>query len=204
MRVVIIGLSILTLSACGAAGSETGTQDAVGPCGNIQPILNARSEGEPFGSLQGANKMMGDTPLPDTFIGMHKAFGAACTASVMDGFGAGSTIYTYSCPLFEGNSMGRDAERADAEAAFAMAASEMRACLGEAWETAEDTENGDYQVYHKFTYKPVAMADSASGFTVDPAFLEMSYTPFMRGRGGPSGWQVVLQFQAQIDAPAEE
>jgi hypothetical protein len=48
------------------------------------------------------------------------------------------------------------------------------------------------------------MQDSASGFTADPAFLEMSYTPFMRGRGGPSGWQVVLQFQAQADAAEGE
>jgi hypothetical protein len=204
MRIAIIGLSMLTLSACGAADSEFGTEEAVGPCGNIQAMLDARTEAEPFKRLRGVNKMMGDTPLSDTFIGMHKPFGAACTASVMNGFGAGTTIYTYSCPLFEGNSIGRDDERADAEAAFDTAASEMRACLGDGWETAEDTENGDYQVYHKLTYKPVDMADSASGFTVDPAFLEMSYTPFMRGRGGPPGWQVMLQFQAQVDTPAKE
>ena len=76
MRIAIIGLSMLTLSACGAADSEFGTEEAAGPCGNIQAMLDARTEAEPFKRLRGVNKMMGDTPLSDTFIGMHKPFGA--------------------------------------------------------------------------------------------------------------------------------
>ena len=198
----VIGLSVFTLSACGAG--EAGPAKVAGSCGNVQPILEARAEAEPFKSLRGKNRMLGDRPLPDSFEGKHDAFGKACTTNVMDGFGGGATIYTYSCPLFEGNSMDRDADSKEAEAAFNKAADEMMACLGEGWETAEDTEHMEYEVYHKYTYKPADMQDSASGFTADPAFLEMSYTPFMRGRGGPSGWQVVLQFQAQADAAEGE
>jgi len=203
MRIAALSLSILSLAACGAADSGA-PKTASGPCGNIQPILDARTEAEPFLSLRSKNRMLGDMPLPDSFEGKHAAFGKVCTMNVMNGFGGGSKVYTYSCPLFEGNSMDREGDQARAEAAFDTAAAELKACLGEGWETDEDSENMDFEVYHKFTYAPVDMPASASGFTVDPVYLELSYTPFMRGRGGASGWQVVLQAQAQVDAPAEE
>ncbi|MBY9067297.1 hypothetical protein K1X12_10325 [Hyphomonas sp. WL0036] len=201
MRATIIGLSILTLAAC--QGGEAAPAKAAGPCANVKPILDARGEAEPFLSLRGENRMMGEMPLPDSYLGQHDAFGKTCNTSVMRGFGSGA-IYTYSCTLFEGKSMNRDGDQAEAEAAFTKAAEEMKACVGEGWEIAEDTEDMDFEIYRKFTYAPAEMPSSSSGITVDPAFLEMSYTPFMRGRGGPSGWLVVLQVQGQVDKPAGE
>lgn len=201
MRNAIIGLSILTLAAC-EAGEAAPAKDE-GPCANVQPILDARGEAEPFLSLRGDNRMLGDRPLPDSFHGTHEAFGKSCKTDVMSGFGS-TVIYTYSCTLFEGKSMDREGDAAEAEAAFSEAATEMKACVGEGWEIEEDSEDMDFEVYRKLTYKPVDMQSSASGITVDPAYLEMSYTPFMRGRGGPSGWLVVLQVQGQAGKPAGE
>ena len=201
MKMLAILASVLGLAACGASGS--GEALAAGPCGNVQPLLDARSEAIPFESLRGENKMLGDSPLPDSFVGKFPAFGGTCEAHTMSGFfGDTSTIYTYSCDLFEGGTMDRDANQGKAEKAFRQAQDELAACLGPDWTSEEKTESRDFDVYHKITYEPKDMVQNESGFTVDPAYLEMSYTPFMRGRGGPSGWQVVLQFQQQVDAPA--
>jgi hypothetical protein len=199
MKTLAILASVLGLVACGASGQ--GTDPAVaGPCGNIQPLLDARGEAIPFESLRGENKMLGDSPLPDSFLGRFSAFGGTCEAHVMSGFfGETSTIYTYSCDLFEGGMMDRDADQVKAETAFKAAQDELAACLGSGWISEEKTDNPDFDVYHKITYKPEDMARSEGGFTADPAYLEMSFTPFMRGRGGPSGWLVVLQFQQQVD-----
>lgn len=203
MRTLALALTVLSLAACGAEGA--GPKAAAGPCANVQPILDARLEETPFLSLRGKNKMLGDNPLPDTFLGKHDAFGGKCEAGVMSGFfGASTTIYTYGCTLFEAGTMDREADGELAEKKFKEAQDEMTACLGEGWTSTETTENADYDFYRKIKWAPEFAEASASGFTVDPVYLEMSFTPFMRGRGGASGWTVQYQAQAQVDEEAAE
>ncbi len=197
MRRYLLLLPLAALTACGK-GEATAGKD---PCAQISTIMAARDEDEPFTSLRGDPRMLGDEPLPDAWVSKDGLLDGTCRVSAMRGFFGGDTdIFTYSCTLFEAGTMNPEADGELAKAAYTEAVSEVEACLGDAWAAEKETESAQYEVYGKTTFKPVVPEEQVGDFSADPLYVEMLFSQFTGGRGGNSGWEVTLQAQKQTAA----
>lgn len=207
MRIVALGLSIVALAACGNSERDTANtpqQDAKRPCSDVEMILDAKHDDEPFASLRGNNQMMGDMVLDDAWIAKANAFDGACEVNAMRGFfGEPMDIHTLKCTLFEAGTFDREENEVKARGAMAKIEVTLSQCLGDDWLVEETTEKRDFDIYRKLKYSPVIPVETKSDFTVDALYAEMSFTPFVRGRGGKSGWDVIIQFQEQVDTSTE-
>lgn len=197
MKSIYLALPLLLLTACGEKDSST--DFAQNTCEAVQAVLNAGANDDPYASLRGDPVMLGDRPLDDRWVARKDAFGTGCKTSVMrDMFG--SDMFTYECELFASpGSLNADEKEVEARQAINSVKDTLTSCLGEAWIMEEDTENADFRVYQKYLFEPESGRPGADtfDFTADPIYIEMSYTPFMRGRGGPTGWLAKVQFQEQ-------
>ena len=197
MKRCLILLPLAVLAACGQGEAAEGKD----PCAAISTIIAARGEDEPFTSLRGEQRMLGDSPLPDAWESNATFDDSACRVSVMRGFFGGDTnIHIYSCDLFEAGTMDKDADGELAKAAYEGAVSDVKACLGEAWTSETDTESSQYEVYGKTVFKPVEPEEQVGDFTADPLYVEMRYAGFGGGRNSTPGWLVTLQAQKQTKA----
>jgi len=203
MRYSAIVLGAAALTACG--GADTSFKDpsqAAGTCGTIEMLNAARSDAEPFQSLRGDPVMMGENPVEDAFIMTGTAFNSTCEINAMRGFfGEPFDIHTLNCDLFNAGNFDKEENARLATAAFERVEANLSECLGDGWTQTEKDSDRDYEIYRKITYKRVDAQPTGAKFTSDPLYLELSYTPFLRGRGGKPGWQVTLQFQEQVAAP---
>ncbi len=196
MKPYLFLLPVTLIAACSAPETvsfETGT------CGAVTAVLEAGTASDPYTSLRGEAVMLGERELEDNWTTTTPVFGEACTTAVMrDMFG--TDIFMLNCPLYaESSSFDRDIHEAEARAVAEHTVGILTECLGDDWIIKETTEHNDYQVYHKYVFEPASGRPGADefNFTVDPIYVEMSYTPYMRGRGGASGWQTLIQFQEQ-------
>jgi hypothetical protein len=197
MKRYLFLLPLAALAACGQ-GETTELKD---PCAEIATIVAARSEAEPFTSLRGEQRMLGDSPLPDAWESNDTFKDSACRVSVMRGFFGGDTnIHIYTCDLFEAGTMNKDADGKLAEAAYEGAVSNVKACLGDAWTFEADTESSQYEVYGKTVFKPAQPEEQVGDFRADPLYVEMRYAGFGGGRNSTPGWLVTLQAQKQTSA----
>lgn len=197
MKRYMLLLPLAALAACGQ-GEAAGEKD---PCAAISTIIAARAEAEPFTSLRGEQRMLGDSPLPDAWESNATFDDSACRVSVMRGFFGGDTnIHIYTCDLFEAGTMDKDADGKLAEAAYEGAVGTVKACLGDAWTFAADTEDSQYEVYGKTVFKPVEPEEQVGDFIADPLYVEMHYAGFGGGRNSTPGWLVTLQAQKQTKA----
>ena len=197
MRRYLFLLPLAALAACSTGEAVAGAD----PCAQISAIMAARAEDEPFSSLRGDPRMLGDSPLPDAWESKETLLDSACRLSAMRGFFGGNTdIHTYSCTLFEAGTMSLAADGELAKAAYEEAVSTAEACLGDAWTMDSVTESAQYDVYGKTTFKPVVPEEQVGGFRADPLYVEMLFSRFTEGRGGKSGWEVTLQAQKQTRA----
>ena len=202
MRHILLA-PLLLLAACGSGSSEPSKMAEVdGPCANVAPVLAARSDSEPFKSLRGDPRMLGDFPLEDSWDANFSAFDGSCRINAMrDFFGGESDMHMYTCELYaESGSFDKEARQAEAESIATNVTETLQECLGADWKMEEKTTSSDFEIYYKATFEPAEKQDSPFQFTADPVYVEMSYSPFMRGRGGASGWIVELQFQEQVAA----
>tara|TARA_B100000678_G_C18225400_1_gene508641 strand:+ start:3943 stop:4554 length:612 start_codon:yes stop_codon:yes gene_type:complete len=198
MKTLVSVFPFLLLAGCGPDGEA---QQAFKPnsCEAVNAVLAAGEESPPYASLRGEPKMLGDRPLDDAWMANSNAFGSSCDVNLMDGF-FGSDISTYSCELFTASgSLDKESREAEARKMTDSVRDTLQTCLGPEWVMEEDTENSDFEIYQKYVFEPASGRPGADtfDFTVDPIYIEMSYTPFMRGRGGPSGWIAEIQFQQQ-------
>lgn len=204
MRVAILGCSILALAACGGASTSEETQVAKGPCADVEMIMAAKSDAEPFQSLRGDNVMLGERPLEDKWVSRVSSFEGRCEINAMRGFfGEPTDIHTYGCILFEAGNFDREENEAKARAVLDDIETTLIACLGDEWTVEETTEKMDFDVYRKLKFSPVNEIESEAKFKADALYAEMSFTPFMRGRGGKSGWDVHVQFQEMVDTSGD-
>jgi hypothetical protein len=208
MRTIALSISIFALAACGNSGSDAANapqQVAKGPCSDVEMILAAKQDNEPFASLRGNNQMMGDMVLDDKWVAKTNAFDGACEVNAMRGFfGEPMDIHTFKCTLFEAGNFDRKENEVKARAAMAKVEATLSQCLGDDWIVEETTEKRDFDIYRKLKYSPVIPVETGSDFTVDALYAELSFTPFMRGRGGKSGWDVIVQFQEQVDTSPKD
>tara|TARA_R110000787_G_scaffold3868_20_gene14996 strand:+ start:7190 stop:7807 length:618 start_codon:yes stop_codon:yes gene_type:complete len=197
MKRYLFLLPLAALGAC-AEGEAVEPRD---PCVQISAIMAARAEDEPFTSLRGETRMLGDEPLPDAWESNETLLDSACRLGAMRGFFGGNTdIFTYSCTLFEAGTMNQESDGELARAAYEEAVSTAEACLGDAWTTQAVSENAQYEVYGKTTFRPVVPEEQVGDFKADPLYVEMMFSRFTGGRGGKSGWEVTLQAQQQTRA----
>ena len=194
MKRYICLLPLAALAACGQ-GETTELKD---PCAEIATIVAARGEDEPFTSLRGEQRMLGDSPLPDAWESNATFNEKACEVSAMRGFFGGDTnIHIHTCDLFVAGTMDKEADGKLAEAAYKGAVSNVKACLGDAWTSEADTESAQYEVYAQTVFKPVEPEEQVGDFRADPLFVEMHYAGFGGGRNTSPGWLVTLQAQKQ-------
>lgn len=207
MRTIALSISIFALAACGKSepdATNTPQQVAKGSCSDVEMVLAAKQDVEPFASLRGNNQMMGDMVLDDKWVAKANAFDGACEVNAMRGFfGEPMDIHTFKCTLFEAGNFDREENEVKARAAMTKIEATLSQCLGDDWTVEETTEKNDFDVYRKLKYSPVTPVETKSDFKVDALYAELSFTPFMRGRGGKSGWDVILQFQEQVDTSTE-
>ena len=199
MRALFVVIPALLLAACGSE-SDDQAQTASGPCAELASILDARDERTPFRSLRGAPVLQNDEPVPDAWQ-MSTSFdeNVKCTVNVMRAFMGGETdVFTLSCPLYEASgALEKERREQDARMIFDLMRSNLDACLVPDWRAKEITENPDFEIYHRLVYEPTQNENESFAFKLDPIYLELTYTPFIRERTGASGWQVKLQFQKQ-------
>ena len=198
MKRIALVFSVLSLSACGTSQGELAEFEPE-TCDAVTAIMQAGQAAEPYSALRGEPEMLGDMPIEDSWSANQSAFGEGCETAVLRDF-FDMDVFTYSCPLYaERSNLDRETHEVEARAAAQGALEIISACLGEDWIVEETTQNPDYQVFHKYLLEPAYGRPGADtfDFTVDPIYIELSYTPFMRGRGGPAGWQVYVQFQEQ-------
>lgn len=197
MRLVpVLFLPALMLAAC--SGDKTAAA-ATSPCGALQPVIDSRTEVVPFERVRKGKFKLGEMELDDKFITAVTVGNNLCTTSVMEGFfGEETSIYIFNCEVFQAGTLDSESNEAKARDAFDKVEAMMTACLGTDFIAETSDENADFDVYRKTTWQAANPPEMAEGsFRVDPAYLELSYSPFMRGRGGPSGWLVELQLQEQ-------
>lgn len=204
MKIAYLALPVFALAACGPSGDSAGfTKNS---CSAVQSVLAEGAKDEPYAALRGAPVMLGDRPLKDQWTAKKIAFGETCQTSVIrDMFGV--DMYIYSCDLYASpGSFEKDAKEIEARQAITSVRETIESCLGEDWLVEEDTKNSDYQIYQKYLFEPKSGRPGADkyDFTADPIYIEMSYTPFMRGRGGPTGWLAKVQFQEQREAAKKD
>jgi hypothetical protein len=197
MRRYLFLLPLAALAACSTGKAMAGADT----CAQISGIMAARAEDDPFSSLRGDPRMMGEERLPDAWESKETLLDSACRLSAMRGFFGGNTdIHTFSCTLFEAGSMNAEADGERAKVAYEEAVMTAEACLGDAWTMDSVTESAQYDVYGKTTFKPVVPEEQVGGFRADPLYVEMLFSRFTKARGGKSGWQVTLQAQKQASA----
>ncbi|RAN33653.1 hypothetical protein HY3_12175 [Hyphomonas pacifica] len=189
------------LVACG----ETKTAANDDPCAQVSAMMEGRQESPPFKSLTGEQAMMGETPLPDSWESRQSTLGGACRVNAMRGFFGGDTsIYTYSCTMFEAGTTDEEADGKLAEAAYQKAVNQITTCLGDGWTAEIETESSDHPVYHKTTFEPVEPEEQTGDFRAYPLYVEKSFTPFFgRTRGTTPGWKVTVQAQKQVEGTGE-
>ena len=200
MRVLLL-LPVAMLVACG----ETKTAEAKDPCAQVSAMMEGRQEIPPFSNLKGEQAMMGETPLPDSWESTEDTLGGACRVNKMGGFFGGETsIYTYSCKLFDAGTTNEEADGKLAEAAYQKAVDQITACLGDAWTAEVETKSSDHPVYHKTTFEPVEPEEQVGNFRAYPLYVEKSFTPFLGSkRGTTPGWSVMFQAQQQVEESGE-
>lgn len=197
MKSVYLAFPALLLAACGSGDKPP--EFAKNSCEAVQAIMAEGAKDEPFAAFRGEPVMLGDRPLNDRWEANKTAFGTSCQTSVMrDMFG--SDLHLYNCELYASpGSLDKEAKEVEAREAINLVKETLETCLGDEWKVEESTENQDFQVYQKYLFEPKSGRPGADkfDFTADPIYIEMSYTPFMRGRGGPTGWLAKVQFQEQ-------
>ena len=206
MRVAILGCSILALAACGGAKTENNTAETkpAGPCAEVEMIMAAKSDAEPFQSLRGENVMLGERALEDKWTAKVSSFDGRCEINAMRGFfGEPTDIHTYGCVLFEAGNFDREENEVKARAMLEDIETTLISCLGDNWTVEETTEKRDFDVYRKLKFVQTDAPETDAKFTADALYAEMSFTPFMRGRGGKSGWDVHVQFQEMVDTSGD-
>lgn len=189
-------LPALLLAACSGADDATAASDG---CGPLQPVIDSRTDDVPFETVRKAKFKLGDMELDDKFTTGITLGDNLCTTSVMEGFfGQDASIYIFNCAVFQAGTLDNEANEAKALAAFAEAEAMVTRCLGPDFVAETSEESADFEVFRKTSWDLANPPEIETGsFRADPAYLELSYSPFMRGRSGPSGWLVELQFQEQ-------
>ncbi|NHK28151.1 hypothetical protein FF098_009575 [Parvularcula flava] len=190
-------LPVVMLAAC--SSEENAAAAASYDCGALQPLFESRTDAVPFEAVRTGNLMLGDTKLDDQYTTDVRVQDNRCTASVMKGFfGADANIYIVNCVAFQAGSLDNEANEAKAREIFNEVEAMVSSCLGSELVAETVEESADFDIYRKTTWDLENPPELETGsFRVDPVYLEMSYSPFMRGRGGPSGWLVELQLQEQ-------
>lgn len=196
MKIAYLALPVLLLAACGNDAPPKFTQNT---CEAVQAVMTEGAKDDAFKGFRGEPVMLGDRALDDRWIANKAAFGEECKTSVMrDAFG--SDMYMYNCELYASpGSLNKDAKEAEARKAVDSVKDTLVECLGDDWVMRETSEHVDFEVYQKYLFEPKSGRPGADkfDFTADPIYIEMSYTPFMRGRSGPTGWLAKVQFQEQ-------
>lgn len=204
MRCLILIGSLAALAACGGESATEETPVATGPCADVEMIMAAKSDPEPFQRLRGDNVMLGERPLEDKWVSKVSSFEGRCEINAMRGFfGEPIDIHTYGCALFEAGTFDREENEVKVREVLENVKTALITCLGDEWTVEETTEKMDFDVYRKLKFSPVDEVESDAKFTADPIYAEMSFTPFMRGRGGKSGWDVHVQFQEMVDTSSD-
>lgn len=196
MRILLASLTALAVSACGPE-TVSKTSD---PCAAVERIQTARLDKEPFESMRGDNIMLGDNPLDDSWVTSTDLFGKSCRVSAMRNF-FGNDLHILNCSLYAATgSLNKEENEAKARKAVTEVREELTQCLGDSWEISETSESSDYDIYQKITFEQTEPDKDTEDFEfrADPLYIEMSYSPFMRGRGGPTGWIAEVQFQEQV------
>ena len=201
MKIKLALLSFTFLAACSAATPQP--DFTANTCDAVNAVLASGASDDPYAVFRGEQAMLGDRPLEDQWIANKPAFGETCQTNIMrDMFGA--DIYSYSCDLYASpGSFDKEEKEIEARATIDDVKDTISTCLGDEWVMEETTEHQDFQVFQKYECEPASGRPGAGefDFTVDPIYIEMSYTPFMRGRGGPTGWVAKVQFQEQRKTP---
>lgn len=203
MKKALLLTAAICLAACNGSeksGPEKKTKAEASACESIKTIIAATKDKPPYSSLQGNNAMLGDRPLPDSWLTRSEFFGKTCRINKMGKFFGGETdFYSFSCTLYEARgTLDKETRSAEARAIVDELKSDLDKCLPEGWVSSETTEDQNFEVYYKVKYEPENF-ESPFKFTADPVYLELTYTPFM-SRSAPSGWNVKLQFQEQVPA----
>ncbi|GGD15057.1 hypothetical protein [Aquisalinus flavus] len=195
-RVTALILPALVLAACSGDNKAIA---ASGPCGPLQPVFDSRTNAVPFETVRKAKFKLGEVELDDKVTTGITLGDNLCTTSVMEGFfGQDANIYIFNCPVFQAGTLDREANEARAMEAFSRVEAMVTSCLGPDFIAETSEESTDLEVFRKTIWDFVDPPEIAAGsFRADPAYLELSYSPFMRGRSGPSGWLVELQLQEQ-------
>ncbi|MAP95768.1 MAG: hypothetical protein CMK07_12530 [Ponticaulis sp.] len=197
MKTTAFLLPLALIAACSSAASPP--DFTANTCDAVNAVLAAGSTDNPYSVFRGEPAMLGDRVLDDKWVANKAAFGETCQINIMRNM-FGADIYTYSCDLYSSpGSLNKDEKEAEARAEINRVKDTIASCLGDDWVMDESTEDPDVEIYQKYDFEPVSGRPGADefDFTVDPIYVEMSYTPFMRGRGGPSGWLAKVQFQEQ-------
>ncbi len=198
-------LAFSALAACGPSTSKTdvsvdvGHADTKGPCSDVTTLQAARSDTPPFSSLRGAPVMRGDTPVRDTWYAKADYFGSdGCTiAALRDVFDTKSDFHIAGCDVFvEPSSLDREENEQKARRALEETRANLESCLGDSWIMTESDDDPNFDIYHRYTFKPQGY-ETPFSLSADPAYLEMSFSRFP-SRSRPAGWMVKLQFQEQI------
>ncbi|MAK61480.1 MAG: hypothetical protein CMK09_10905 [Ponticaulis sp.] len=194
MKFAYLALPAFLLTAC---GNSTPPQITQNTCEAVEVVITEGSKKNAFSAFRGEPVMLGDRELNHRWHANTNAFGDDCRTSIIrDMFG--TDLYTYHCELYaRTGSLEAEAREAEARAAIGEVRDLLSSCLGQDWVMKETSEHTDFEIYQKYLFEPKSGRPGADEFefTADPIYIEMSYTPFSRGRSGPSGWLAKVQFQ---------
>ncbi len=211
MRVTIMAIGMLALTACGgeapAAGNEAGGQQAAAPaardsCKDIAALAAAMSEPEPFASLRTGNIMLGETKVEGSFTTAVAPAGAACKIGTMDGFGQNAgKMHVVNCELFSSGMLDREENGAKAKEIFDKAKAELDRCLPAGW-TSRDGGNNGFETNESLIYETAADIErkKTAETYVYPINLSKEWSDG-GFRGRTSGWVVALNFQTETPKP---
>ncbi len=216
MRALLAATSVFALAACdGEAPATTPAAPEVGVvapaprdgCKDIAMLASAISEAPPFMSLRTGNIMLGDHKVEDQFTTEVQPAGAQCTMGQMSGWNPGDPdTYVVNCQLFSAGVFDDEENGAKAKIAFDAAKAQLDQCLPAGWTARDGGNNGDERT-EALIYETVAdlARKEGSDFYVYPIELRKEYTTNGSIRSGrPSGWSVVLNFQAAGAKPAAD
>ena len=210
MRAVLAATSLFALAACGGeTPTQVATQDgaatsAAAPaprdsCEDIAALASAMTGNEPFVALRTGNVMLGDHEVEDQFTTDVAPAGAQCKMGQMTGWNPGDPdLFVVNCTLFSAGVFDEEENGVKAKAAFDAAKAEVDKCLPSGWAARDGSNNGDERT-EVLIYETAAdkARSEASNVYVHPVEIRKEYVTNGSMRSGrPSGWSVVLNFQA--------